>query len=176
MEEEKIYIDAREYLRDSWRLAKMVLEGQWRPDVLLALWRGGAPVGVAVHEYFKVCGLNVEHLPIKCSSYTGIAQRNQAVDFENFSLALKPHTRVLVVDDIFDTGNTAAAIHERLKAMECDMRMACVYWNPNHNRTEYKPDYYVRTVECWLVFPHEIEGLTPAEITKKDPVLAHLLG
>ena len=87
-----------------------------------------------------------------------------------------PGTKVLVVDDVFDTGRTAAAVHERLAALGCDMRMACVYWKPEKNKTNLKPDYYVKNVgNDWIVFPHEIEGLTPAEREEKDPVLAALM-
>ena len=111
--EKKVYLDARDYLRDMWRLARQVLDSGWRPDVLLALWRGGAEVGVAVHE--------------------------------------------------------------RLAALGCDMRMVCVYWKPEKNMTPYKPDFHVRTLDRWIVFPHEIEGLTPAEIAEKDEVLAALM-
>ena len=40
-----------------------------------------------------------------------------------------------------------------------------------------KPDYFVKDVGLdWIVFPHEIEGLTPEEIAVKDPLLASLLG
>lgn len=177
--EKKVYLDARDYLRDMWRLARQVLDSGWRPDVLLALWRGGAEVGVAVHEYLKVQGVSVRHMPIKCSSYTGIGTSNAKVKFEHADgvlAQLKPSTKVLVVDDVFDTGRTAAAVHERLAALGCDMRMACVYWKPAKNRTDLKPDYYVRDVgNDWIVFPHEIEGLSPDEIRRKDPLLTELL-
>ena len=74
-----------------------------------------------------------------------------------------------------DTGRTAASVHERLAALGCDMRMACVYWKPEKNVTQYKPDFHVRTLDRWIVFPHEIEGLTPEEIAEKDEVLAALM-
>ena len=53
---EKHYLSADDYLRDSWRLAAAVKASGWQPDILIALWRGGAPVGIALHEYFKVSG------------------------------------------------------------------------------------------------------------------------
>ena len=176
--EKKVYLGAQEYLRDMWRLARQVLDSGWRPDVLLALWRGGAEVGVAVHEYLKYQGVSVRHMPIKCSSYTGIGQSNVEVKFEHADGVLDrltPGTKVLVVDDVFDTGRTAAAMHRKLEARGCDMRMACVYWKPEKNLTPYKPDFHVATLEKWIVFPHEIEGLTPDEIAEKDEVLAALL-
>lgn len=176
--EKKVYLDARDYLRDMWRLGRQILDSEWRPDVLLALWRGGAEAGVAIHEYLKVQGVSVRHMPIKCSSYTGIGQSTTEVRFEHAESVLanlQPGTKVLVVDDVFDTGRTAAAMHAKLEALGCDMRMACVYWKPEKNVTTYQPDYHVRTLDRWIVFPHEIEGLTPAEIAEKDEVLAALM-
>ncbi len=176
--EKKVYLDARDYLRDMWRLARQVLDSGWKPDVLLALWRGGAQAGVAIHEYLKVQGVSVRHLPVKCSSYTGIGQNSEEVTFECADSAfaqLTPGMKVLVVDDVFDTGKTTAAIHEKLNAKGCDMRMACVYWKPGKNLTQYRPDFHVRTLDRWIVFPHEIEGLSPEEIAEKDEVLSALM-
>ena len=111
--ESKVYLDAQEFLRDGWRLARQILDSGWRPDVLLALWRGGAPVGTAVHEFLKVKGVSLRHMPVKCASYTGIGQSQTEVVFSHADTvfaALEPGTKVLVVDDVFDTGRTAAAM------------------------------------------------------------------
>ena len=90
---------------------------------------------------------------------------------------LRPGDRVLVVDDVFDTGKTAKAVNERVAKTGAEMRLACVYWKPEKNKTGMKPDYFVKDVGLdWIVFPHEIEGLTPEEIAVKDPLLASLLG
>ena len=176
---DKHYLTANEYLKDSWRLAAAVKAAGWRPDIIIALWRGGAPVGVAVHEYFKVSGWEMRHLPLKCSSYTGIGENAGEVEFVCGDLVfgmLRKGDRVLVVDDVFDTGKTAAAVKKRIEATGAEMRMACVYWKPQKNLTQLKPDYFVRDVGLeWIVFPHEIEGLSPAEIQAKDPFLADLL-
>lgn len=174
----KCYLDAQDYLRDMWRLARKILDSGWKPDVLLALWRGGAEVGVAVHEYLKFHGVSPRHMPVKCYSYTGIGTSSTEVKFEHADAvldSLRPGDKVLVVDDVFDSGRTAAAAHERMRQHGCEMRMACVYWKPEKNVTPYLPDYYVRTIDRWIVFPHEIEGLTKEEIFDKDPVLAELM-
>ena len=174
----KVYVDAREFLRDSWRLAKAVLDSGWRPDVLLALWRGGAGAGVSVHEFLKVRGLSLRHMPVKCHSYVGIDAHSAEVRFEHADSVfakLRPGEKVLVVDDVFDSGRTAAAVRGKLEPLGCEMRMACVYFKPARNETALTPDYFVRKVNDWIVFPHEIEGLTTEEIAEKDPVLAELL-
>ena len=176
--ESKVYLDAQEFLRDGWRLARQILDSGWRPDVLLALWRGGAPVGTAVHEFLKVKGVALRHMPVKCASYTGIGQSQTEVVFSHADTvfaALEPGTKVLVVDDVFDTGRTAAAMRKKLAERQCETKIACVYWKPSKNVTDGKPDFHVRELEDWIVFPHEIEGLTPEEIAQKDPELAALL-
>lgn len=175
----KRYLSADEYLRDIWRLAAAVRSSGWRPDILVALWRGGAPVGVAVHEFLGYAGWDVRHIPLKCSSYTGIGENAGEVEFVHGDIVfgmLRAGDRVLVVDDVFDTGKTAAAVRERIAAVGADMRLACVYWKPGKNRTDLKPDFCVREVDDgWLVFPHEIDGLSPDEVREKDPVLADLV-
>lgn len=177
---DKHYLSADEYLRDSWRLAASVRKSGWKPDILIALWRGGAAVGVSLHEYFKVSGWDIRHIPLKCASYSGIGENAGEVVFtlgEEIFGMLRPGDKVLVVDDVFDTGKTAKAVSERIAKTGAQMRLACVYWKPEKNKTDLKPDYFVKDVGLeWIVFPHEIEGLTNEEIAVKDPLLASLLG
>ena len=176
----KKYLSANEFLNDSWLLAAAVKRSGWRPDVLIALWRGGASVGVSMHEFFKVSGWDVRHIPLKCASYSGIGENSGEVVFtlgEEIFGMLRPGDKVLVVDDVFDTGKTAKAVKARIDATGAEMRMACVYWKPEKNMTGMKPDYYVKDVGLdWIVFPHEIDGLTKEEIAVKDPLLSSLLG
>lgn len=176
----KTYISADEYLRDIWRLAAGIRGSGWRPDVLIGLWRGGAPAAIAVHEFLKVSGWEVSHEPLKCSSYTGIGQNEGEVEFfggDAVFVGLRPGVRVLVVDDIFDTGKTAAAIRPRILGLGAEMRLACVYWKSLANQTSLSPDYFARDVGGdWIVFPHEIEGLSGGEVLEKDRFLAGLLG
>ena len=179
MDIRKKYLSATDFLRDSWRLAALVKGSGWKPDLLIALWRGGAFVGVSLHEFFKASGWNIQHIPLKCASYTGIGENAGEVVFtlgdEIFGL-LRKGDKVLVVDDVFDTGKTAKAVKARIDVTGAEMRMACVYWKPEKNKTDLKPDYFVKNVgNDWIVFPHEIEGLTPDEVRTKDPLLAELL-
>ncbi len=174
---EKIYLSANDLLLDSFRLGKQVLDSGWRPDVLIALWRGGTPVGVAVHELLLYYGVPTVHMAAKCQSYTGIGQRGEVV-FENTEALfaqIRPNHRVLVVDDIFDSGCTARAALNLLMPYAAEVRLATLYWKPNANVTDLRPHYHVRETDAWIVFPHELEGLTTDEIRKKDPALAELL-
>ena len=175
----KQYIGADEYLQDNWRLAASVRKSGWRPDFILGLWRGGAPVAIAVHEFMKVTGWNVQHVPLKCASYTGVGKNSGDVVFTHGDAVFgmfRKGDKVLVVDDVFDTGKTAAAVKCKLGMIGADMRIACVYWKPEKNLTDMSPDYFVKDVgNGWIVFPHEIEGLSASEIACKDATLAGLM-
>ncbi len=179
MEVKKNYLTANRYLQDIWRMAAQIRKSGWKPDFLVGLWRGGAPVAVSVHEYFKASGWEIQHVPLKCASYTGIGQNEGSVVFTHgdivFSMFRKGD-KVLFIDDVFDTGKTAAAVKAKMDELGVEMKLACVYRKPGKNLTELKPDYYERDIgNDWIVFPHEIEGLTPEEIKEKDPLLAELL-
>ena len=89
--------------------------------------------------------------------------------------------KVLIIDDVFETGNSLVAIIQRLdeklgKSMPKDVRLATVYFKPEKNQTTITPDYYVHENDEWIVFPHEIDGLSRDEIYENKPaVLKELL-
>ena len=179
MSVKKHYLSANDYLSDQWALAAKIRKSGWKPDFLVGLWRGGAPVAIAVHEFFKVTGWDVKHIPLKCASYSGIGENEGRVVFtlgdEIFGM-FRAGDRVLFIDDVFDTGKTAAAVMEHMRGVGAEAKIACVYWKPGKNRTTLKPDFITRDIgNDWIVFPHEIEGLTPEEVVEKDPALAELM-
>ncbi|WP_369820677.1 phosphoribosyltransferase, partial [Oleiphilus sp. HI0125] len=45
---EKTFISAQQLLEDSFKLAIQIYESGFRPDYIVGVWRGGAPVGIAV--------------------------------------------------------------------------------------------------------------------------------
>lgn len=177
---DKRYLSANDYQADMWQLAASIRKTDWRPDYLVGLWRGGAPVAIAVHEFLKATGWNVKHLPLKCWSYTAIGENAGRVDFlfgDAVFGMFHAGDKVLFVDDVFDTGKTAQAVMAQMAKTGAEARFACVYWKPEKNRTALNPDYFARDIGGeWIVFPHEIDGLTPDEIAAKDPQLKALMG
>ena len=53
-----------------------------------------------------------------------------------------------------------------------NVRIATVYYKPLRNRSRLVPDYYVHATEQWLVFPHELVGLSAEEIRAHKPASA----
>lgn len=173
----KTYLSANDITRDSFLLARKIWDSGFRPDAIIALWRGGSPVGIAVQEFLRVKGIDCYHTIVKCTSYTGIEESHTPV-IENMDYvlaALRPNSRVLVVDDIFDTGATARRIKEELSNLTANVKFATLYFKPRRNATTFQPDFFTRETDRWLVFPHELMDLTPDEIREKDPFVHDLL-
>jgi len=179
---DKTVISAQELLEDSFRLGVKVLESGFEPTMIIAIWRGGTPVGMALQEILAYCGIESDHIAIRTSSYTGVDQRGTvAVHGLNYMVKKACHDdRVLIVDDVFDTGNTIKAVIEELKKrargnMPKDVRVAVPWYKPTRNQTDLVPDYYVKETAEWLVFPHELDALTPEEMQKARPELHDII-
>lgn len=176
--DDKVYLDANSVTRDSFAFGRMIYDSGFRPEVIIALWRGGTPIGVVVQEYLHYRGVKCYHTAVKTSAYTGIGTYREPV-IENMDAVIsriQKGTRVLVVDDIFDSGSTLKAVRTQLMKTEGDIRFATLYYKPSRNQVGFEPDFYFKTTDRWLVFPHELMGLTPDEIRDKDPEVYALLG
>ncbi len=174
----KTVITAQELLEDSFRLGVKVLESGFEPTLIIAIWRGGTPVGMALQEILTYCGIESDHIAIRTSSYVGVDQRGTvAVHGLNYMVKKVCYDdRVLIVDDVFDTGNTIKAVIDELTSRARgntpeDMRIAVPWYKPTRNETHLVPDYFVRETAEWLVFPHELDALTPEELLATRPEL-----
>lgn len=180
----KRWITAQELLEDSLRLAARVHDSGFRPEVVVGLWRGGAPVAVALHEALAYRGLPTAHLPIATRLYSGIDQRAGELVIEGLERLQRvsgARTRVLLVDDVWDTGITLHGVLAALRGLPDgprEVRTACVWFKPGRNRSGLQPDYHLHESDDWLVFPHELEGLDLLELREHrgDRFVDALLG
>jgi hypothetical protein len=76
---EKVFISANELLRDSMELAMRIVRSGFKPTFLVAIWRGGAPIGIAVQEALEYHGIHADHIAIRTSAYTGIDKQSKSV-------------------------------------------------------------------------------------------------
>jgi hypoxanthine phosphoribosyltransferase len=170
---EKLFVSAEGLLRDSFALGARILASGFRPSFLVALWRGGAPIGIAVQEYLDFHGVVADHIAIRTSAYeAGIDRpektvRVHAIDYLVSRLAHED--RLLIVDDVFDSGRSLEAVIDTLtrrcrRNLPAEIRIATVYYKPARNRSRLVPDYWLHATDRWLVFPHELHGLTADEV------------
>ena len=178
----KHYIKAQQLLDDSFKLAWQVYESGYRPNYIVGVWRGGAPIGIAVQEFLDVLGVESDHIAIRTSSYTGIGQRSKKVKVHGLSYIirqLESEDSLLIVDDVHDTGlsieQTIQDLTNACKKNTPEIRVATPYFKPKNNKTDSVPDYYIHETNEWLVFPHELHGLSADEIRQHKPELAGLI-
>ena len=56
-----------------------------------------------------------------------------------------------------------------------EIRVATPYFKPSKNKTDRKPNYYIHETDKWLVFPHELDGLSVKELKENKPELGNLI-
>ena len=179
---DKLFIKSDSLLKDSFQLAWNIYQSGFKPNYIVGVWRGGAPIGIAVQEFLSVLGVKSDHVAIRTSYYSGIDKRNEVVQVYGLNYVirkLESEGKLLIVDDVHDTGNSIAQVIADLKAA-CkkntpEIKVATPYFKPNKNNTDQKPDYFIHETDQWLVFPHELEGLTLEEIINNKPEIKDLV-
>jgi hypoxanthine phosphoribosyltransferase len=172
---EKVFISAESLLRDAMELAMKIVRSGFRPTYLVAVWRGGAPIGITVQEVLEYHGIHTDHIAIRTSSYSGIDHQAKMVRVHALDYLvsrLSAEDQLLLVDDVFDSGRSIEAIMRELanRNLPGQIRIATAYFKPQRNRSNIVPDYFIRQTNDWLVFPHELQGLTREEILEHKPV------
>jgi len=179
----KTYLSAQQLLEDSFRLGAKIVASGFKPSIITAIWRGGTPIGIAVQELLAYHGIDTDHIAIRTSSYTGIDGRSSEISIHGMNYLIKNvrhEDRLLIVDDVFDTGHTISAVIRHLKEKSRlntpqEIRVAVPYFKPTRNQTDQKPDYFLHETEAWLKYPHSLEGLTVEEIAKNRPELYDII-
>lgn len=137
----------------SRNLAREILSDGFVPDVVVAIARGGLlPAGAIAYGLgVKNCGaLNVEF-------YTGVGTVLDAPEVLRPALDTEylAGRRVLLVDDVADSGRTLALAVDLLRAQGADMRSVVIYTKPT---TMVQPDYSWKETALWIDFPWSAQG------------------
>jgi hypoxanthine phosphoribosyltransferase len=181
------FIAADDLLSDSFQLAANIYEAGFKPDFLVGLWRGGSAVGIAVQEGLDYFGVKTDHIAIR-TSYTGARSYSQMVDkaesirvhgLQYLLENLCSHHSMLIVDDVYSTGSSVAAVMQQLarktrRNLPHDIRVGTVWYRPSE-KTLRVPEYYVHETSDWLVLPYELSGFSINELTENRPEMAGLL-
>lgn len=129
-------------------LAEQVAASGYRPDLVLSVARGGLGLGMSLGYALGVKRLSV----LNVEFYTGVDER--LAEPVLLPPTPPPHdlrgARVLVADDVADTGHTLRVVHEFCAAHALETRTAVVYQKPG---TTVGADYVWRTTEAWIDFP-----------------------
>ncbi|WP_324193847.1 phosphoribosyltransferase [Nocardia blacklockiae] len=136
----------------SRELAEQVADDGFEPDLILSIARGGLFVAGALGYALDVKNLHVMNVEF----YTGVDQRldlpvmlppvPQAVDLAG--------ARVLVADDVADTGATLKLVRDFCADKVAEVRCAVVYQKP---RSEVDCEYVWRRTDRWINFPWSVQ-------------------
>jgi hypoxanthine phosphoribosyltransferase len=133
-------------------LAQVIADDGYRPDVLLSIARGGLGLAMGLGYALEVKNISM----VNVEFYTGIDQRLEvpimlpptpdAVDLSGL--------RVLITDDVADTGETLRLVQDFCADHVAESRTAVVYHKP---RSVITPDYAWRQTSAWIDFPWSSE-------------------
>ena len=176
---ERLYISAEALLEDSFRLALKIVDSGYRPTHIVGIWRGGTPVGIAVQELLDFCGIKTDHIAIRTSLYTGVATARSRVRVHGLNYIAKhvnAEDSLLIIDDVYDSGRSIRQVIDELRQdfrrNTPEVRIATVYYKPGNGAPPEVPHYYLHETDRWLVFPHELTGLSTEELLAHKPGIA----
>jgi hypoxanthine phosphoribosyltransferase len=157
------YIDQERFVRDVETVAARLEADLWRPDFLVGIGRGGlVPAAYLSHR------VGIPMLSVDISSgEAGFADELLV----KLAAKMKAGRRILIVDDINDSGSTIASLRGALEAQggsEKHVRVAVLIDNKRSRaRVEYSASQIDRaTDKRWFVFPWEAMA-RPADIVKE---------
>jgi len=141
-------------------LAEKIRKDGFKPDVIVGVSRGGWPPARVLSDLLN----NPNIANVRAEFYLGVAEtKGEPVLTQPVSVDVAGK-RVLVVDEIADTGKSLKVVKEHLMASGAmDVKIATVYYKP---WSIVKPDYYERETRRWVVFPWETKE-TVNKIVKK---------
>jgi len=130
-------------------LARKIRKAGFKPDIVVGVARGGWPVARVMSDLLE----NPEVANVKAEFYLGVAEtKKEPIITQPVSTSVRSK-KVLVVDDVADTGKSLALVREHLKEQGAAViRIATIYCKP---WSVLKPDWFERQTERWIVFPWE---------------------
>ncbi|MFT4136226.1 phosphoribosyltransferase [Microbacterium sp.] len=134
-------------------LSRTIVADGFVPDVVVAIARGGLlPAGAIAYGLgAKNCGaINIEF-------YTGVGTvlDSPVVLPPALDLGALAGRRVLLVDDVADSGRTLDLAVRLLEERGADVRSAVIYTKPT---TIIEPDYWWKATDLWIDFPWSWQG------------------
>jgi len=169
------------------KLAHRIYTAGFRPDVIYVSLRGGACLGNIISEFFKVVYKGstrpVYYAAVVARSYTDVANAEKVrVDGWTYSPEhLRVGDKVLLVDEIFDTGRTMNHLAQIIldKGIPRDDLKIAVhdykYFFDKPHQLSIQPDYWCRKHDMsihdepyWIHYmSHELVGLSEEEVDKQ---------
>ncbi|MEM1536203.1 MAG: phosphoribosyltransferase [Candidatus Bathyarchaeia archaeon] len=133
------------------QIAEKIRRDNFKPDIIVGVSRGGWPPARILSDFLE----NPNLANVRVEFYVGVAEtKGEPMLTQPVSVKVAGK-KVLVVDEVADTGKSLQLIKEHLRAEGAsEVRIATIYLKP---WSTVKPDYYARETSRWIVFPWEIK-------------------
>jgi uncharacterized protein len=142
------------------KLSENVAAAGERFDLVIGIARGGLPVAMVVSD---TLGVKVDFLNVK--SYTDVGERTKPQILSTITEKIAGK-RVLIVDDLVDGGATMESITAYIRAQNpFSVKTAVLFTKP---WSTFKPDFSLRVVDTWVVFPYERGEVRRSREVKKQ--------
>lgn len=130
-------------------LAGKVRDSGYSPDLILGVARGGWIVARILSDILD----NPNVASLRVQFYEDVAKTSKTPRITQPVSAPVTGAKVLVVDDVADTGESLRAVTKHLKEMgAAEVRIATLHYKP---KSVVMPEYFVRKTDAWIVYPHE---------------------
>ncbi|MEM4234080.1 MAG: phosphoribosyltransferase, partial [Candidatus Methanomethylicaceae archaeon] len=137
---------------ESWSriVSDKILESGWRPDVIIAISRGGYVPARLICDRLVVGEL----VSLQVSHWPSAAQIAKEAGVKYPLECDLNHKRALIVDDIADTGESIiiAKDHIWTKCKPDELRVATLQWISTSSKI--KPDYYAEEIKEWVWYQY----------------------
>jgi hypoxanthine phosphoribosyltransferase len=145
--------------------AEKIRRSGFKPDIIVGVTRGGWVPARVLSDLLEIHVL----VTVRVEFYLGVAETlNEPVMTQGVS-AVVAGKKVLVVDDVADTGKSLRLVREHIRQQgAAELRIATVYRKPF---SIIAPDYYEKETRRWVVFPWETKE-TLRKIVEKNAVNA----
>lgn len=134
---------------DCKNLVRRIKYAKYEPKTIVALARGGLPLGV------KLSHLMGRYMMIvSAKTYNSKNQQDNTV-LLNSSYTVPLQSPTLIVDEIVDNGKTLKIVKRHFQALGIQVKTATLLYKEH---SVVKPDWYMKKVpnDCWVEFPWEV--------------------
>ena len=168
---EKLIVNWKEYNNTVEKLAIMIDESGYKPDILIGIMRGAAPMIDVLSRLFK---LKCAYLAVESYSGKGVEDEQGDIVFSREMSSIAPNMggKILLCDDLSDTGITFNKSidwlnkYKPIKGKIKDIKTATLW---KKKKSTFEPDFCAMNLSGnpWIVQPFEIyEEINIEEIKK----------
>jgi uncharacterized protein len=130
-------------------LAKQIKASNYRPDVIVGVSRGGWPPARIMSDLLE----NSNIANMKVEFYKDIGVRSERPRITQPVTSQVTGKRVLVVDDVADTGRSLKVVADHLRSKGAkELKVSTIYYKPH---SIFRPDFYAKSTRKWIIFPWE---------------------